>query len=174
MERPHANTYWLIPGLLLAGEHPGASRDHDVEARLQATLDCGIRDFVDLTHEFERQPYQALLARLATEGGLETRYRRFPIVDRDVPDEPSQMRRILDHLDATVDAGRPAYVHCHGGIGRTGTVLGCFMVRHGLRGEDALKELNELWPAMEKSWFYHRTPQTDAQHDYVRGWPLRT
>lgn len=173
MERPHGNTYWVIPGLLLAGEHPGASPEHDLEARLQATLDCGIREFVDLTYEHELEPYQASLARLAAATGVDTRYRRFPIVDMDVPDNPSLMRRILDHLDAAVDAGRPAYVHCWGGIGRTGTVMGCFMVRHGLLGAAALRELNALWPAMEKSWHYHRTPQTTAQHDYVRGWPPR-
>jgi hypothetical protein len=174
MERPHGNTYWLVPGLLLAGEHPGASPEHDVEARLRATLACGIREFVDLTHEHELEPYQAALARLAAAAGCDTRYRRFPIVDMDVPESPSLMRRILDHLDAAVDAGRPAYVHCWGGIGRTGTVMGCFMVRHGVGGEDALRELNALWPAMAKSWYYRRTPQTDVQHDYVRGWPRRT
>ena len=55
----------------------------------------------------------------------------------------------------------------------TGTVVGCFMVRHGLSGERALAELATLWPAMEKSWYFRRTPQTDAQHAYVRRWPLR-
>jgi hypothetical protein len=48
------------------------------------------------------------------------------------------------------------------------------MVRHGLSGEDALQALNALWPAMEKSWYFRRTPQTEPQHDYVRNWPRRT
>lgn len=31
-------------------------------------------------------------------------------------------------------AGQTVYVHCYGGIGRTGTVVGCWLVRHGLSG----------------------------------------
>ncbi len=173
MQRPHGNSYWVIPGALLAGEHPGATPGMDVAGRLAATLECGIREFVDLTHEHELDPYQAALARLSTELGVDCRYRRFPIVDMDVPDEPAGMEAILDHLDSAIDLGRPAYVHCWGGIGRTGTVVGCFMVRHGLSGERALAELATLWPAMEKSWYFHRTPQTDAQHAYVRRWLRR-
>ncbi len=173
MRRPHANSYWVIPGVLLAGEHPGASSEMDVAARLRACLDCGLTEFVDLTEPHELEPYQGILARLAGERGVDARYRRFPIVDMNVPREPALMRSILDHLDGAVDAGRPVYVHCWGGIGRTGTVIGCFMVRRGLSGEEALKTLGTLWPAMEKSWYYRRTPQTGPQHDYVRKWPVR-
>ena len=34
----------------------------------------------------------------------------------------------------------PVYVHCWGGIGRTGTVVGCWLVRHGMTGDEALAE----------------------------------
>ena len=36
------------------------------------------------------------------------------------------------------------YLHCQAGIGRTGTVVGCYLVRHGLSGRAALSHLNEL------------------------------
>lgn len=40
-----------------------------------------------------------------------------------------QMRAILDAIDRA--AGSIVYVHCWGGHGRTGTVAGCYLVRHG-------------------------------------------
>jgi hypothetical protein len=174
MKRPHGNTYWLIPGLLLAGEHPVATSGRGSREILEAFLDCGIVEFVDLTEPSELEDYHGVLGGLAGARGLDARYRRFPIVDMAVPETRHRMRAILDHLDAATLAGRPAFVHCWGGIGRTGTVLGCLLVRHGLSGEEALAELAGRWPAMEKSWYFPHTPQTRAQFDYVRQWPART
>ena len=174
MQRPHGNTYWLIPGRLLAGEHPAAATGRAGPARLAAYLDCGIVEFIDLTSPAELDAYHGVLARLAGERGVDARYRRFPIVDMDVPAEPGRMRAILDHLDRALEATRPAYVHCWGGIGRTGTVLGCLLVRHGLSADEALAELAARWPAMQKSRDFAHTPQTPAQFEYVRNWPPRT
>ena len=44
------------------------------------------------------------------------------------------MKRILDDVDEAIAGGGLTYVHCWGGIGRTGTVVGCWLVRHGLEG----------------------------------------
>jgi hypothetical protein len=174
VRRPHGNTYWLIPGVLLAGEHPVATSGSALARGLAAFLDTGILEFVDLTRPEEWPPYDDVLGGLADARGLDVRYRRFPITDMDVPDTPDQMRLILDHLDAARWAGRPAYVHCWGGIGRTGTVLGCLLVRGGLAGDEALAELASRWPAMDKSGYFTHTPQTPAQFEYVRSWPART
>ena len=43
------------------------------------------------------------------------------------------------------------YVHCWGGIGRTGTTVGCWFVRHGRTGDQALAEIAERWQWMEKA-----------------------
>ncbi|MBA3406233.1 MAG: dual specificity protein phosphatase family protein [Gemmatimonadaceae bacterium] len=40
-------------------------------------------------------------------------------------------------------SGHSIYVHCWGGVGRTGTVVGCYIVRHGRTGDDALGEVND-------------------------------
>ena len=54
LPRPHPNCYWLIPGQLLAGEHPGVGDRHRArDARIDAMLDTGMRQFVDLTDEEE-------------------------------------------------------------------------------------------------------------------------
>ena len=45
---------------------------------------------------------------------------------------------ILDDLDDLLERGRKVYVHCWGGSGRTGTVIGCWIRRHDLVGADEI------------------------------------
>ncbi len=61
-------------------------------------------------------------------------------------------------------------MHCWGGIGRTGTVVGCYLVHRGLTGEAALARLAAWWRTVPKSALYPRSPQTDEQVAYVLGW----
>ncbi|MGI9264539.1 MAG: protein-tyrosine phosphatase family protein [Gammaproteobacteria bacterium] len=170
MRRPHDNTYWVEPGRLLAGEYPGAWNDQDTNTRLQGYLDCGVRDFLDLTFPDELRPYDHLLARLSEDMDVSTRYRRIPVRDMDVPHQLSTMKHILDHVDQAMKRGAIIYIHCWGGIGRTGTTVGCYLVRHGISGVDALHHLASLWPAMAKSDRYPTTPQTHEQMAYIRNW----
>jgi protein-tyrosine phosphatase len=170
MRRPHDNTYWIEPSRLLAGEYPGSSKPAKTEDRLAAYLNCGVTDFIDLTTPGELAPYDQLLERLA--GALRTPvgYRRMPITDMSVPREPKEMTAILDEIERRINLGGTVYLHCWGGIGRTGTVAGCYLVRQGLTGEAALSQLARLWPQMHKSAWYQTTPQTLEQHEYVRNW----
>jgi protein-tyrosine phosphatase len=46
-----------------------------------------------------------------------------------VPDA-EMMGSVLDAIDTSLDEVGPAYVHCWGGHGRTGTAIGCWLVRH--------------------------------------------
>jgi protein-tyrosine phosphatase len=87
-----------------------------------------------------------------------------------VPERPQVMVEILDEIERRLDAGGTVYIHCWGGIGRTGTVAGCFLVRQGLTGDAALGQLARLWPQMEKSAWHPTTPQTEQQFEYVRNW----
>lgn len=170
MQRPHENTYWVEPNRLLAGEYPASVQAQLAPDRLQDYLDCGITDFIDLTTPGELDPYQGLLEDLARRRELEIGYWRQPIVDRSVPESPQVMTRILDEIDRRIESGGTVYVHCWGGVGRTGMVVGCHLVRQGLTGDAALAELARLWPQMEKSGWYETTPQTPEQFDYVRNW----
>ena len=83
------------------------------------------------------------------------------------------MTSILDAIDGAMEAGRTVYVHCWGGIGRTGTVVGCWLVRRGDTGDEALDQIAEWWKHVEKSWRVPRSPQTHEQHEYVRRWAER-
>jgi protein-tyrosine phosphatase len=92
---------------------------------------------------------------------------RDPIVDLGTTTIP-HMTRILDDVDAALDAGGSVYVHCWGGIGRTGTVVGCWLVRHGLDGGDPLGRIAEL--RRDLSAAVVASPETSAQRAMVSAW----
>lgn len=167
LPRPLLESYWVIPGRFLAGEYPGAKSPEAARARLQAMLDSQVNYFVDLTSPSDGlEPYEELLWSL--NGSMWTRYRRFPIEDLTAPSE-DEMAAILDDIDEALARGHTVYVHCWGGAGRTGAVIGCFLVRRGLSDDAALARLRELWASIPKSKRL-RSPQTPSQLHRVRAW----
>ena len=138
-DRPMANTYWVVPGRFAAGEYPGAWDRGEAAARVRTLLQAGIDCFIDLTQRDEGlEPYAEIAAQETGRLGTEFVHARHAIVDMSVPRSRQQTARILDAIDEALDAGRNVYVHCWGGIGRTGTVVGCWFVRHGMTGDEAL------------------------------------
>ena len=78
------------------------------------------------------------------------------------------MTRILDTIDTALAMGQSVYVHCAGGIGRTGTVVGCYLVRHGMPGEAALEEIMRLRQVMPHGGSL--SPRREPQRQMVRNW----
>ena len=161
--RPDPNTYWVLPGRFLAGEYPGASDRGATRARLAAFARAGVNTFIDLTEDHELTPYAPLLP-------AGTEYRRLSIRDLSVPHTHLHMSDILDAIDEALARGRVVYVHCWGGIGRTGTVVSCWLRRHGRTSEQALAELAGFWESMQKRDRAPRSPETDGQVAWVHAW----
>ncbi|MBD2428246.1 protein-tyrosine phosphatase family protein [Phormidium sp. FACHB-1136] len=162
MQRPFENCYWVEEGKFLAGEYP-RNKDHaSSEAKVQAILAAGVTAFVDLTEDGELLPYEAFIHPAA--------YYRFPIVDVSIPESPAEMVRILDTLDQLMAAEAVIYLHCWGGVGRTGTVVGCWLARQ-MGGSLAWERLQQSWQQCAKSAF-KQSPETLAQQRYVKTWPV--
>jgi ADP-ribosyl-[dinitrogen reductase] hydrolase len=169
---PIPNAYWLPGTRILAGEYPGSGDAGTTSERLELFLDAGITSFVNLTTEGELEPYERHLRRLGASRGIEVRHHRLPVTDVSVP-SPEDMNRILDLIEQEHAAGGTVYVHCWGGIGRTGTVVGCWFVREGLDGNAALARLAQLWCTVEKCDWSPQSPETNQQRAFVRDWPQR-
>lgn len=133
--------YWVVEGRFLAGPHPGADPSE--------LIGLGVDAFVDLT---ETGSYRAPVEVL-----------RHPIPDFGVP-SPDQARVILDDLDRLLEADRCVYLHCQGGVGRTGTMVGLWLRRHRLVTEGDVLTVLEAMAG-------RRSPETPAQRRMVRYWP---
>lgn len=167
--RPFPGCYWVLPGRFLAGEYPGLGSEFQVRQRLTALLLADIDTFINLTWPNELPPYEAILQEEARLLEKTVTCLRFPILDFGLP-TPQEMTRTLDAIDAALAAGRNLYLHCWGGVGRTGTTVGCYLVRHGMSGEQALQHLAGLYRAAAQSQRHPRSPETEAQAAFVRAW----
>ena len=166
-----ANTYWVVPGRFAAGEYPGAASRQQAAGRLRTLLRAGVDHFINLTERHEPlEPYAGIAAQEAGQLDMTVVHARHPIGDMRVPRRPQQTADILDAIDEALADGRNVYVHCWGGIGRTGTVVGCWLVRHGMTGDEALAQIAEWWRGMEKRYIHPRSPQTREQRNYIRNW----
>ena len=169
IQRPLAESYWVEPGRFLAGEYPGHYDAEQARRRIDTLIEAGFNAFIDLTKANELSPYQEILKERAWVYGIDAQYYRFPIGDFGLPTD-GQMKAILDHIDETLGAGRKIYLHCWGGIGRTGTTVGCYLVRHGLEGDEALRQLAQWWREVPKSRIHPYSPETLEQMVFVRDW----
>jgi protein-tyrosine phosphatase len=139
-------------------------------ARIDALLDAGVRRFIDLTAEHEGPgPYVATLFERAAARDIRVDHRRFAIPDFGVP-SPELMRAALDAVYAALGAGATPYVHCWGGVGRTGTVVGCLLREQGFDAAAALAVIDRKWQAMEKRSWHPHSPETPEQVAFIERW----
>ncbi len=173
-ERPIPRSYWVEPGRVLAGEYPGSERETDALRKIDRLLAAGVIVFLDLTHPDDRShsgkqllPYQGLLPANAPLSGREIEHRRMPIRDGCAP-TIEEMKAILDAIDTATSDGHVVYFHCWGGHGRTGTVAGCYLVRHGMPAKDALREIKRLREGAPNG--HYVSPDPGPQTEMVLTW----
>lgn len=160
---PSPRSYWVVAGRLAGGAYPFAAETASGTHLLSQLEDAGLDRYVNLTHPNDRlEPYEPHLA--ATSVMLS-----HPIVDFGIPTSDA-MVTTLDAVDQELAAGHNPYVHCWGGVGRTGTVICCWLVRHGVTtGGGALALLEDL-RQQDRVVSDRRSPETDAQRRFVLGW----
>jgi predicted protein tyrosine phosphatase len=169
IKRPIPESYWVEPDRLLAGEYPGQYSAESTRRRIAAFLEAGFDTFIDLTKPNETIPYHRILLEEAEIYAIPVAWHNFPIGDLGLPTLET-MKTILDSIDAALQQRRKIYLHCWGGIGRTGTTVGCYLVRRGRSGEEALRQLAEWWQTVPKSRIHLRSPETPEQAQFVLDW----
>lgn len=131
-------------GLTFAPGKKGRSRfgytwDRSLDADLTALIrEHRIHTLVTLMEEHELMASQVpqLLTEAARQG-IETIH--FPIPDVRAPRDVHEVDDVLAKIEARLTRGHRVAVHCLGGIGRTGTIATCLLLRRGTPLADAIK-----------------------------------
>lgn len=127
---------WIVPGRLAGVGRPGLSREADDD--LAAMASAGIGLLVSLTEE----PFPtARLRAFGIEGA------HLPIRDMDVP-PLARAADVCKRVERSIHAGVPAAIHCHAGLGRTGTMLAAYLVWTGDDAATALARVRAAEPRM--------------------------
>ena len=148
-------------GAVYAGEYPGDKYGEKATEKLKRMYHFGIRHFIDLTEEGELCPYNHLLP-------SDTTYTRFPIPDCGVPKSIESVRRLLLRIEELKKMEGYVYVHCWGGVGRTGTIVACYLSQNSEEPDlnKTLEVLRGRFSEMPKS-AYRETPETKEQIDFI-------
>lgn len=169
--------YAIIPGALYAGEIPSSINDDELERKIQTLYELGVTHIVNLTEvnetNFKAIPlrqYAQYAEAYYEQKGREVTCLRYPIRDLDIP-TITQMRTTIEALNSILKEGGCAYLHCWGGIGRTGTVLGCFLLQNEIL--DHTTAISYISFLKRNTNIRHRmSPETIEQCDFVRNWDI--
>ena len=159
--RPIDNSY-RVTNQIYAGEYPRNKDRESSVIKLQQFESFGITHFIDLTEGRELEPYEEMLYSGAS-------YQRFPIRDVSVPKSMDEVRKLVKRIIKIVSNNPEAkvYIHCWGGVGRTGLIVGCLLGElYNLCSDEAISKLEQLFLACPKS-AKRDTPDTIEQREFI-------
>jgi atypical dual specificity phosphatase len=146
MENTNNFFSYVIPGVLAGMAKPG--RSASLKSDLAEIKAEGIKAVLSLTEE----PLDAAEMRAL---GLE--YLHLPVEDFTTP-SPEQIAAGVEFIDRMRKKGKPVAVHCYAGLGRTGAMLACYLVKEGLSAGEAIARLRMIRPD---------SVQTDSQVERI-------
>ena len=110
-----------------------------------------------LTPDEEREMDLSAEASEAKAHGLE--FSSFPIPDLQVPNSEAKLAKVLDKLNSTLSASKNVLIHCRRGIGRTGLVAACLLVRSGMSPGAAVEKVSTARGIP--------VPETEEQREWI-------
>ncbi len=161
--KPTGYSYRVAPNVW-AGEYPVWDWDSRAGMRqLRLFLDFGINAFVDLTESGEMPPYAEHLPPNITRFAC-------PIPNREVPQTIEIVENLFKQIQVLF-AEKPTtnlYIHCLGGVGRTGTIVACYYIYfEHLSFEEALEKMRTHYAYHERSMWID-SPETQQQIDFIK------
>ena len=141
---PYLNFVWIEEGMVAGCAGPRS------EADLAFLKKMGIRAIVRM--------YPTIISQHVAAAGLSD---CLVPVENFHPPLPEDIERMLAFLHESLAEGAPVAVSCRAGDGRTGVVLGCYLVSKGLTARESITQLWAKYPG------YLETPeQEDAVYEY--------
>jgi ADP-ribosylglycohydrolase/protein-tyrosine phosphatase len=90
---------------------------------------------------------------------------RFPITDVSVPHDDKAVYELVQEIRARSEAGKNVVIHCEGGLGRTGTIAGCYLALFGHSSDEILRRLVTTRG--------QHCPETESQRTFIRQFAKR-
>ncbi|MFX0211483.1 MAG: dual specificity protein phosphatase family protein [Candidatus Hodarchaeota archaeon] len=120
---------WIIENVLAASSYP-------TRTDLQTIWKQGIRTIVTLRSN--PLPYDWL-------ADFQFEYLHLPIHDFFTPTF-EQIEQFVKFIDLAQKKESPVLVHCFAGLGRTGTMISCYLVSKGMKTEEAVHFIRQIRP----------------------------
>jgi atypical dual specificity phosphatase len=154
------NFSWLLPGELAGAAQPGdwgydpQGSQEQLAADLAWLSAQGAGAVVSLTEE-------PLHTELLERQGL--RYLHLPIEDMQAP-SLEEVSAFVAFVDQCLAERRPVVAHCRAGLGRTGTMLACYLVHRDTDPRTALFQVRRHRPGSVETWAQEQAVYEYAAH----------
>ena len=149
----------FAPGKHCAGAYAGGFWERDLAKDLDhlvAAYDTGL--LVCLLQDHELRSLQ--ISTLIEEAFKRMMVRRLPIPDGGVLPDPRPVLETVLAIEEAARAGTNVVIHCRGGLGRAGTIGGCYLKHIGRNDEEVFTALRKRHPTS--------CPETSDQRAFVR------
>jgi protein-tyrosine phosphatase len=83
----------------------------------------------------------------------------FPIPDREIPKSEAKLAEVLERVTRSLSTGKNVLVHCRQGIGRSGLVAACLLVKKGMSPGAAVESVSAVRGIS--------VPETTEQRDWI-------